>query len=101
MMEIRATSEGAEKTYGCFGGSTKQANSRLERNNVRPSDTVEFSKEGREALEKSEELSREEQISSKSKGVKILKKDSKYKINFENVAYVYRAIKIGYIDIGG
>ena len=37
----------------------------------------------------------------KSKGVKILKNDSKYKIIFENVAYVYRAIKNGYIDIGG
>ena len=58
-------------------------------------DALEISDAGLAALKKSLEAS------SNSKGVKITKKDNSYHILFKNVAYAYRAVKHGYIDIDG
>ena len=56
-------------------------------------DSVQFSKEGLSALEES--------LSSRTKGVKITKSGNDYNILFKNPAYAFRAVKNGYIDIGG
>ena len=56
---------------------------------------MQISDAGFAALKKSLEAS------SNSKGVKITKKDNSYHILFKNVAYAYRAVKHGYIDIDG
>lgn len=56
-------------------------------------DSVEFSKEGLAALEES--------LSSRTKGVKITKSGNDYNVLFKNPAYAFRAVKNGYIDIGG
>ena len=56
-------------------------------------DSVQFSKEGLEALEES--------LSSCTKGVKITKSGNDYNVLFKNPAYAFRAVKNGYIDIGG
>lgn len=58
-------------------------------------DALQISDAGLAALKKSLEAS------SNSKGVKITKKDNSYNILFKNVAYAYRAVKHGYIDIDG
>lgn len=58
-------------------------------------DALQISDAGFAALKKSLEAS------SNSKGVKITKKDNSYHILFKNVAYAYRAVKHGYIDIDG
>ena len=58
-------------------------------------DALQISDAGLAALKKSLEAS------SNSKGVKITKKDNSYHILFKNVAYAYRAVKHGYIDIDG
>ena len=58
-------------------------------------DALQISDAGFAALKKSIEAS------SNSKGVKIPKKDNSYHILFKNVAYAYRAVKHGYIDIDG
>ena len=54
-------------------------------------DSVQFSKEGLAALEES----------SRTKGVKITKSGDDYNVLFKNTAYAFRAVKNGYIDIGG
>lgn len=56
-------------------------------------DSVQFSKEGLAALEES--------LSSRTKGVKITKSGNDYNVLFKNPAYAFRAVKNGYIDIGG
>lgn len=56
-------------------------------------DSVQFSKEGLAALEES--------LSSRTKGVKITKSGDDYNVLFNNTAYAFRAVKNGYIDIGG
>ena len=56
-------------------------------------DSVHFSKEGLAALEES--------LSSRTKGVKITKIGNEYNVLFKNPAYAFRAVKNGYIDIGG
>ena len=56
-------------------------------------DSVQFSKEGLAALEES--------LSSHTKGVKITKSGNDYNVLFKNPAYAFRAVKNGYIDIGG
>ena len=56
-------------------------------------DSVQFSKEGIAALEES--------LSSRTKGVKITKSGNDYNVLFKNPAYAFRAVKNGYIDIGG
>ena len=56
-------------------------------------DSVQFSKEGLAALEES--------LSSHTKGVKITKNGNDYNVLFKNPAYVFRAVKNGYIDVGG
>ncbi len=56
-------------------------------------DSVQFSKEGLAALEES--------LSSRTKGVKITKSGDDYNVLFKNTAYAFRAVKNGYIDIGG
>ena len=56
-------------------------------------DSVQFSKEGLAALEES--------LSSRTKGVKITKSANDYSVLFKNPAYAFRAVKNGYIDIGG
>jgi hypothetical protein len=56
-------------------------------------DSVEFSSEGLAALKES--------VSSRTKGVKISKNGDDYNVLFKNTAYAYRAVKNGYIDIGG
>ena len=58
-------------------------------------DALEISDAGLAALKKSLEAS------SNSKGVKITKNDNSYNVLFKNVAYAYRAVKHGYIDIDG
>ena len=58
-------------------------------------DALEISDAGLTALKKSLEAS------SNSKGVKITKNDNSYNVLFKNVAYAYRAVKHGYIDIDG
>ena len=58
-------------------------------------DALQISDAGLAALKKSLEAS------SNSKGVKITKNDNSYNILFKNVAYAYRAVKHGYIDIDG
>ena len=58
-------------------------------------DALQISDAGLAALKKSLEAS------SNSKSVKITKKDHSYNILFKNVAYAYRAVKHGYIDIDG
>ncbi len=42
-----------------------------------------------------------DRLSSTSKGVQITKIDNSYNILFKNPAYAYRAVKHGYIDVGG
>lgn len=56
-------------------------------------DSVQLSKEGLAALEES--------LSSRTKGVKIMKSGDDYNVLFKNTAYAFRAVKNGYIDIGG
>ena len=58
-------------------------------------DALQISDAGLAALKKSLEAS------SNSKGVKITKNDNSYNVLFKNVAYAYRAVKHGYIDIDG
>lgn len=56
-------------------------------------DSAQFSKEGLAALEES--------LSSRTKGVKITKSGDDFNVLFKNPAYAFRAVKNGYIDIGG
>ena len=59
------------------------------------SDTLQISDEGQKLQQNG--------VASSSKGVSVSKSEDgeQYNIHFKNVAYVYRAIKDGYIDING
>ena len=94
---MRINMTGQLRTYEAYraqkGTTEKNTASEEELQKDKRVDSAQFSKEGLAALEES--------LSSRTKGVKITKSGNDYNVLFKNPAYAFRAVKNGYIDIGG
>ncbi|MBQ1736323.1 MAG: hypothetical protein II038_15960 [Lachnospiraceae bacterium] len=96
MERVSNNSLGYIRAYDAYYVQKTQQKNTLDEKDLekgKQEDSIQISEEGLSALEES--------IASRTKGVKISKFGDDYNVLFKNPAYAFRAVKNGYIDIGG